>query len=138
MNKKERKDPAYLRAQGTREARGIRQRKISFSFTKHLPNQGQDINDWDDCGLLGILLNRIRHVGQYTAVEARQNHCIKEYTKVDFPPNSKFKPPTHISGVTWGVMHITEKSKEVVVGYIEDDIFHVVFLDKHHEFWPMT
>ena len=34
MSKRERKDPAYLREQGKREAKGAKQRKIAFSFTK--------------------------------------------------------------------------------------------------------
>jgi hypothetical protein len=61
---------------------------------------------------------------------------IKQYTKVNFPPSSGFNEPKHIVGVTWAVMHITNTSKEVVVGYIEDDVFYIVFLDKNHEFWP--
>jgi hypothetical protein len=72
-------------------------------------------------------------------LEVRQNKYIKEYSKVDFPPNSEFKKPTHIGEVTWAVMHITANSKEVVVGYIdEDDVFYIIFLDKEHKFWPTT
>lgn len=56
---------------------------------------------------------------------------------MDFPPNSAFTPPKHITGVTWAVIHITPKSKEVVVGFIEDDVFYVIFLDKEHKFWPV-
>jgi hypothetical protein len=63
---------------------------------------------------------------------------LKQYTKVDFPPDSKFKQPKHLSNETWAVMHITGTSKEVVAGYIEDDIFYIIFLDKEHEFWPSS
>jgi len=138
MSKKERKDPAYIREQGKREAKALKQRKITFSFTKHLPNQGQTIEQWRELDLLVLLLNRLKFVGQYTAVEARQNKFIKEYTKVDFPPDSEFKIPTHISGVVWAVMHITQNSKEVVVGFIEEDVFYIIFLDAEHKFWPTS
>lgn len=138
MSKRERKDPAYLREQGKREAKGAKQRKIAFSFTKHLPNQGETIEQWQERGLLVLLFNRLKAVGQYTAVEVRQNQHIKEYTKVDFPPNSGFKRPTHIVGIVWAVMHITPKSKEVVVGYLEEDIFYIIFLDAEHKFWPSS
>ena len=136
MRKNERSDPAYLREQGKREARGIKQRKITFCLSKHIQNQGQSIEDWERSGLLGLLFNRLKFLGQYTALEARQNQYIKEYTKVDFPPKSGFKQPTHIVNITWAVMHITTNSKEVVVGYIEEDVFYIIFLDKEHEFWP--
>jgi len=138
MSKKERKDPAYLREQGKRQANTPKRRKITFSLTKHLPNQGQTIEDWDKLGLLVLLYNRLKFVGQYTASEVRLNQYIKEYTKVDFPPNSEFKSPTHITGIIWAVMHITQNSKEVVVGYIEDDVFYIIFLDAEHKFWPST
>jgi hypothetical protein len=107
-------------------------------LSKHISNQGQTIEDWDKSGLLLLLLNRIKFVGQFTPVEVRQQQHIKEYTKVDFPPNSEFKKPTHVEDVTWAVMHITPKSKEVVVGYIDVDVFYVIFLDKDHKFWPST
>jgi hypothetical protein len=136
MSKKERKDPSYLREQGTRKAREAKQRAITFSLTKHIPNQGQTIEEWHTAGLLVLLFNRLKSVGHFTPVEVRQKKIIKEYTKVDFPPNSQFKKPTHIVDVTWAVMHITQNSKEVVVGYIEEDVFYIVFLDKDHLFWP--
>jgi hypothetical protein len=138
MSKKERKDPAYIREQGNRAANVAKQRKITFSFTKHLPNQGQTIEEWDEMGLLVLLYNRLKFVGQYSAIEVRQNKIIKEYTKVDFPPKSEFKQPTHITNVVWAVMHITQTSKEVVVGFIEDDVFYIIFLDAEHKFWPST
>lgn len=138
MSKKERKDPAYLREQGKRKERGLKQRKITFNLSQHIDNQGQKIEHWQESGLLVLLFNRLKFIGQYTALEARQKQYIKEYTKVEFPPNSKFKQPTHIVGVVWAVMHITQNSKEVVVGFIEEDIFYIIFLDKEHEFWPTT
>lgn len=136
-DKREKQEPSYLRSHGTQKARSPKQRKLTFSISKHLPNQGQTFEDWDECGLSILLWKRLKHAGQFTSVEARQD-CIKEYTKVEFPPGSKFKQPTHITGVTWAVMHLKPNSKEVVVGYIEDDVFYIVFLDKEHQFWPTS
>ena len=53
-----------------------------------------------------------------------------------FAEDSGFENPAHINNVTWAVIHVTDNSKEVVAGYIEDDVFYVVFLDKEHKFWP--
>lgn len=35
----------------------------------------------------------------------------------------------------WAVIHIKPKSKEVVAGFLENDVFYIVFLDKEHNFW---
>ncbi len=85
-----------------------------------------------------MFLKRKQFVSQFTVQQALQYKHIKQYTKVDFPPDSEFVCPKHIFGVVWTVMHITSNSKEVVVGYIEDDVFYVVFLDKEHLFWPSS
>lgn len=133
-----RKDPAYLREQGNRNAVGKRARNITFSLSRHIKGEGQSIKEWEDSGLLGNLNLQMKFVGQHSVFYVRQNKLIKEYTKVEFPPNSGFTHPKHVGDVTWAVMHITPKSKEVVVGYIEEDVFYIVFLDKDHQFWPST
>ena len=137
MPKKEKKKlPAYQREQGKRGIVGNKQRNISFSFSKHIKAEGQSIEEWEEFGLLKPLLIRIKNLGQHSTLTVRQNNWIKEYHKVSFPPNSGFKEPKHVVGVTWAVMHITETSKEVVAGFIEDDVFYIIFLDKDHIFWP--
>ena len=132
----QKKLPEYLREQGNRSAVGDKQRNITFSFSKHVKAEGQSIEEWSELGLLKPLIIRIKNLGLHTALTVRQNKWIKEYHKVEFPPNSGFKEPKHVIGVTWAVMHITDTSREVVVGYIEDDVFYIVFLDKDHRFWP--
>ena len=101
-----------------------------------IKGEGQTIEEWSKLGLLKPLILRIKNLGQHPSLTVRQNKWIKEYHKVDFPPESEFKEPKHITGVTWAVMHITDNSKEVVAGYIEDEVFYIIFLDKDHKFWP--
>lgn len=131
-----RKDPAYLREQGKKTAQGKRQRKLSFSLTKLIPTQGQTIEEWNSLGFLGLLITRMKYVGQFSVTEAYHDGCLTQYTKFRFPPNSNFAEPKHISISTWTTMHITAKSKEIVAGFIENDIFYIVFFDKDHDFWP--
>jgi len=134
--KKARKDPAYLREQGKRKAYVEQERRITFCFTKLDKTQGQTIQEWEDLGLLSSLLERTQTVGQMSTRKAYSSQSIKLYTKVDFPPNSKLKKPNHIPDVIYSSMHITPNSQEVIVGYVENDVFHIVFLDKDHHFWP--
>jgi hypothetical protein len=135
-NRREKKLPAYQRLQGNRDVNVGKKRFITFSLCHHIKGEGQTIEEWNKLGLHGKLLERIKHICQYPTHIVRQNQWVKEYTKVNFPEHSKFKVPHHVTGVTWAVMHISKNSKEVVVGFIEDDVFYIVFLDKNHEFWP--
>ena len=69
--------------------------------------------------------------------QALAQQLIKQYTKVGFPENSEFIEPRHVTPTYWAVIHITQNSKEVVVGYLdENNVFYVIFLDKEHKFWP--
>jgi len=45
------------------------------------------------------------------------------------------KEPKHVTPDNWAVIHIKPKSKEVVAGFLENDVFYIVFLDKEHDFW---
>jgi len=134
--RKQRRDPAYLREQGKRNSQSKKERNITFSFSKYIKGEGETFEGWEELGLLKQLILRLKYLGQYSALTVRQNKWIKEYHKVDFPPNSKFTKPKHIQNVTWAVIHITPTSKEVVAGYIEDEVFYIIFLDKDHKFWP--
>jgi len=134
--KKQLKDPAYLREQGKRDAVIKNDRLLTFSFSKHIKGEGQSIEEWGALGLLEPLILRLKYLGQYSTLAVRQKKWITEYHKVNFPPNSKFTEPRHIQNVTWAVLHIKPTSKEVVAGYIENEVFYIVFLDKEHNFWP--
>jgi len=83
---------------------------------------------------LALALDKLRALCEYTIAQATNNGLLKIYTKVPFPPESAFVHPKHIpQDIDWSSMHIG--NKPCVIGYFEDNIFHIVFLDKDHEFW---
>lgn len=134
---KPRKSKNYKRQIGNLPDRGPKKRVINFNLSKIVPDQGQSLKDWEDEGLLLQFNERMKVVGGLTREEALHQKIIKEYSsKTGFPENSKFTKPSYLSPDRWAVMHLTNNSKEVVVGYIENDIFYVVFLDQEHNFWP--
>jgi hypothetical protein len=132
---KEREPSAYKREMKGLEVRETKKEPfIVLSFKDFDRNQGQSFEEWQEEKLLALAINKLREVCQKTVVQAITEGIIKQYTKVDFPPESSFEHPKHIlPDVTWCSMHI--QGKECVIGYFEDNIFQIVFLDKNHEFW---
>jgi hypothetical protein len=107
---------------------------IVLSFKNFDINQGQSFEVWQAEELLSVAVNKLRALCEYTIPQATNAGMLKIYTKVPFPPESGFEYPKHIPpDIDWCSMHIG--NKPCVIGYFEDNIFHIVFLDKDHEFW---
>jgi len=107
---------------------------IVLSFKNFDIKQGQSFEEWQAEELLSVAVNKLRALCEYTIPQATNAGMLKIYTKVPFPPESVFEHPKHIPpDIDWCSMHIG--NKPCVIGYFEDNIFHIVFLDKDHEFW---
>jgi len=132
---KEKKVAAYKRDFKEIETRqGKKDPLIVLSFKNFDINQSQSFTDWQADELLALALDKLRALCEYTIAQATNNGLLKIYTKVPFPPESAFVHPKHIpQDIDWSSMHIG--NKPCVIGYFEDNIFHIVFLDKDHEFW---
>lgn len=129
------KDSAYKRElKGIEPRHGKKEPLVVLSFKDFDINQGQSFNDWEENKLLALAMDKLKSVCQYTVAQVIQLQIITVYTKDSFPPESEFYHPKHIApDIDWASMHI--KGKPCVIGYFEDNIFHIVFLDKEHEFW---
>ena len=107
---------------------------IVISFKNFDINQGQSFEVWQAEELLALAIQKLRSLCEYTIPQATNLGILKIYTKVPFPPESGFSHPKHVpDDVDWSSMHVG--NKPCVIGYFEDNIFHIVFLDKEHEFW---
>ena len=132
---KERKLASYKREFKEVETKqGRKEPLIVLSFRDFDRNQGQNFEEWEEENLLASAINRLRDVCQLTRIQATSQQIIKQYSNVDFPPNTAFEHPKHVlPDVVWCSMHV--QGKECIIGYFEDNIFHIVFLDRNHEFW---
>jgi hypothetical protein len=113
---------------------GQPRRLVVFSLRYIDINQGQSFSDWESDEILSQAMERLRQVSSLTIGEATAQQIIKVYG--DFPPSEKtdFSHPRHVpEGVNWASCHI--QGKPVIAGFVEDNIFHIVFLDKNHDFW---
>lgn len=137
-NKREKKVPAYERKQGSRGPQEPKKPKLLFSLEFLIDNtgEGQTFEEWQKLGHIADMNEMMRHLGKFTCEEALQDGSIKQYKK--WPSHSEFTTPKHLPDKNWGCMHITKKSREVVAGFLEDNVFYMVFLDKEHLFYPMA
>ena len=63
--------------------------------------------------------------------------CFSDSFKTykSFPPHSQYKAPSNVKpDAKWASMHI--QGKQCFGGHLEDNVFHIVFLDEDHKFWP--
>lgn len=133
--KERKKVAAYKRELKQLEPRlGKKEPLIVLSFKDFDSNQGQSFSDWETDKILSLAIERLREICQFTVGQAIQQEIINVYTKVPFPPESGFYHPRHIPpDIKWASIHV--KGKPCVIGYLDDNIFYVVFLDKNHDFW---
>lgn len=112
---------------------------ILFSFKDFDTSQcppGQTFKEWESEGLLSKLLEKLTQLNNTNRVIATQQKNIELYDS--FPPNSDFKVPKYIEGdVKWGTIQDIGGQKHRVAGYMIDNVFYIVFLDKDHKFWKM-
>ncbi len=107
-------------------------KQIVFSLKDFDQTQGQSFDKWEEETILAKLMVRLREISGYTIIEAINKGILNDYKT--FPEKSDFKFPTYIHpDVNWAALVIG--GKERVAGYIEDNVFYIVFLDKDHRFW---
>lgn len=129
------------RSQNTRTERAVKFEipLLVFSFKDFDSNQcppGQKFTEWEKEGLLSDLFQKLVDISQKDRLTASREKCITVYHS--FPPESDFRIPKHIVGnVDWAVIDDVGGQKHRVAGYIIDNVFYIVFLDKDHKFWKM-
>lgn len=129
------------RAQNTREIRNVKEELplICFNFKDFDRNQippGQSFEQWQKDGLLSKLLEKLNYVSQCNITEAQQKGYITIYK--DFPERSDFKIPQYFEeDVNWAVIKDIGGQKARVAGYVYENTFYIVFLDKDHKFFKM-
>lgn len=108
---------------------------VSFSFKDLNTNQHlkEDFNDWNNEKLLVKLLTKIKEISNQKMSEATQQ-TITIYGSFPPPHKTEYQVPSYLNEqIQWGTIHI--QGKEVIAGYMIENIFYIVFLDKKHKFW---
>ena len=104
---------------------------ISF---KHLDKtQGSDFHDWEKKSILAHAMDVLEG---YCCSSLRSQLSTKFTIYGHYPANAKsgFKCPDYIpEDAEWARIHVT--GLQFIIGHVVKNIFYVVFLDEHHEFY---
>lgn len=134
----------YKRRQGSLDSKGSKSlvKKIVVSYIHLDRAQGQTFEQWDKTkGRLLKWGNIVQHLNQQTLAQVLSSNLIIKYHYLDsnasnMPKKSKWKYPTHLAHVDiiWCKIMVMQLVR--VIGFLEDNVFYVVFLDENHEFYP--
>jgi hypothetical protein len=134
----------YLRKQGNRESKGSKadSKRVLVSYYYLDRSQGQTLEQWSKTeGRLLRWENIIQRLNNCNVQQAITQKIIIRYDKLEadihnMPKKSKWKyPQTIISkDIIWCKIVVMQLVR--VIGFMEDNIFYVVFLDEKHEFYP--
>lgn len=137
----------YIRSQGQDEKRGSKKDpKVVLSFEFLDIKQGQTLRDWSKRNDLIKLVEIGQILNKLTVSRALADKIIIQYDTSDktkwnqynMPKVSKFEYPTTLlrEDVPWSKIELGRKLR--VIGFLEANIFYVVFLDNDHRFFPTT
>lgn len=112
---------------------------LVFSFKDFDSNQcppGQTFQELEKSELLAPLMTKLVALSNKNRVIASQEGSLSTYDS--FPTDSDFKKPKFIEGdVQWATIKDVGGQLHRVAGYIEENVFYIVFLDKDHKFYKM-
>lgn len=114
------------------------QKHILFSFrylNEHQIPPGQTLKDWEEKKILSSTITVLHEICKRPLSGAFSEGFIKLYD--GFPENSEFKLPDGLlADAKWGVIKNLGNQKMRIAGFLEDNIFYIIFLDKEHKFYP--
>lgn len=123
----------------SREPRKPIESRITFSFEYFVDSDGagQSLRTWaeNNCALFVGLLTKMAHIGKINSAQIGQDSTFTLYGR--FPPKKQtdFQCPPELESRNWGVIRNIGGQKARVAGFLQNNVFYIVFLDAEHRFW---
>lgn len=139
MAKKRRALSQGPRVTEVREPKTLVQSRVTFSFEHFIDidGAGQSLRTWADknCALFEGLLTKMAHIGKIESARLTQDSTFTLYGH--FPPKNQtdFQCPPGFETKKWGVIRNIGGQQPRVAGFLENNVFYIVFLDAEHRFW---
>lgn len=147
MASKKHREPLRKTRQGieTREVKptATKEPYISISFkyfqdTNTYP--AQSLSQWETDGMLPAMLRSLIFITQENITQLQgPDKKIALYKKFPDKAVNEFTLPTSLNEYeNWGTIRNVGGQKARIAGFLRDNIFYIVYLDKHHKFYKST
>jgi len=105
---------------------------ISFKYLDR--NQGQTFEEWEQEGILARSMEVLRNYCCNTLCSQNGDNKFTIYKSFPLSNKTKFQKPNHVpEDAEWARIHVS--GLQIICGYINRNVFNVVFLDKDHDFY---
>lgn len=126
------------RTTDTKEVKKTNDGYISFSF-RYFQNYDDDpvqsFNNWQEDGLLDMLIS-LEYCSKNHITKLQNDEKLALYG--NFPDSKKndFLLPNGLNvNENWGTLRNIGGQKARIAGFLRDNIFYIVYLDKEHRFY---
>lgn len=123
------------------EAKNLSDRFISISFKYFcdVDDVGQSIDTWSKEGVLKDLFDKLIYITKNGITEVMSSGILVNYRRFPETALCDFTCPENLSkDDDWGVIKYIGGQKRRVAGFLKNNIFYIVFLDRDHKFWKVT
>lgn len=131
------------RGEETRTAKlSVQDNYISVSFryfqnTEEYP--AQSLAQWEQDGDLLDMVNSLVYITQHNISELQSTKKMTLYHSFPDKEVNEFTLPSSLShDENWGTIRKVGGQKARVAGFLRDNIFYVVYLDKEHKFYKSS
>ena len=115
---------------------------LAFSFKYFHDNDGagQSLKSWLDAEPLLVqgLFDKFVFLSDNSLTASQQHEILSLYKQFPEKKNTDFSCPVGLEDENWGTIRKLNGQKGRAAGFLRDNIFYVVYLDKDHRFWKSS
>lgn len=110
---------------------------ISFKYFKDTDKTpAQSISTWKDEDKILDMLLALKYISSNNATVVQTTEKLTLYAEYPSKEKNEFPLPEGLpSGIRWGTIQNIGGQKSRIAGFLKDNIFYLVYLDRDHRFW---
>lgn len=123
----------------TRDVRIVVKSDLTFSFKyfQDLDGVGQSLQNWIDTDPQSVkgLFDKLVYLSSNTVTSSQQTEILALYQRFPSKKDTDFKCPPGLEDENWGTIKKLNGQKGRAAGFLKDNVFYLVYLDREHVFW---
>lgn len=110
---------------------------ISFRYFKDIDNDpAQSLKTWKDDDRLWDMMLALQYITYENITKVQSTEKITLYRKFPSKDKNDFPCPNDLQeDLNWGTIQNIGGQKARIAGFLKENTFYLVYLDKNHRFW---